>query len=205
MRKLAVLSFAVAALVVAGAPAYAGCDSCKLAKAADGWCDGCKVGFFDGVTIKSKKLFDAVAGKKVDAQAMKCSGCAKAAKQDGACDHCGVAFAGGKAYKSKVAQTLALGKAAQPDKLACSMCQKNSKDYGWCDGCKVGLVGNRAFTDKQAYSHAVAARKVLLAAAKTAEKCPACAVAMVSDGTCSACKVSFKDGQKVSDKSKDDK
>ena len=205
MKKVAVLSFAVAALVIAGAPAYAGCDSCKLAQTEDGWCGGCKVGYFDGVAIKSKKLFDAVAGEKVAPQAMKCPSCVKAAKQDGACDDCGVAFAGGKVYKSKVAQTLALGKAAQPDKLACSMCQKNSKDQGWCDNCKVGLVGNRAFKDKQGYTRAAAARKVLLAAAKTAEKCPNCAVAMVSDGTCSVCKVSFKDGKKVSDKSKDDK
>lgn len=205
MRKVAVLSFAVAGLVLAGGSAYGECGCCDPLRTSDGWCDGCKVGFFDGVAIKSKKLFDAVAGKKVDAQAMKCGGCAKAVKQDGACDHCGVAFAGGKAYKSKVAKQLALGKAADSDKIACSMCKKNSKDYGWCDSCKVGLVGNRAFKDKQAYTHAVAARKVLLAAAKTAEKCPNCAVAMVSDGTCSACKVSFKDGQKVSDKSKDDK
>jgi len=34
-------------------------------------------------------------------------------------------------------------------------------------------------------------------AAKTAEKCEACAVAMVTDGNCAACKVSFKDGKKV--------
>ncbi len=205
MKKVAVLSFAVAALVIAGAPAYAGCDSCKLAQTEDGWCDGCKVGYFDSVAIKSKKLFDAVAGKKVDPQAMNCPSCVKAAKQDSACDQCGVAFAGGKAYKSKVAQRLARGKAAQPDKLACSMCQKNSKAQGWCDNCKVGLVGNRAFKNKQGYTRATAARKVLLAAAKRAETCPNCAVAMVSDGTCSACKVSFKDGKKVSDKSKDDK
>ena len=130
MRKVAVLSFAVAGLVLAGGSAYAECGCCKPLRTADGWCDGCKVGFVNGVTMKSKTLFDAVAGKKVDVQAMKCGGCVKALKQDGACDHCGIAFADGKAYKSKVAKQLALGKAANPDKLACTMCQKNSKDHG---------------------------------------------------------------------------
>jgi hypothetical protein len=205
MRKLAVLPFAVAALVLVGGSAYADCGCCDPLRTADGWCDSCEVGYVTGVRITSKKLFDAVAGEKVDAEAMKCSACAKAVEQDGACDHCGVAFAAGKAYKSKVGQRLALGKAADRNKLICSMCRQNSRDHGWCDSCKVGLVGNRAFKDKKAYTHAAAARKVLLIAAMKAEKCSACAVAMVDDGTCDKCEVSFKDGRKVSDKSKDDK
>jgi hypothetical protein len=37
--------------------------------------------------------------------------------------------------------------------------------------------------------------KVLRDAAKT--KCEGCAIAMVSDGKCDQCKVSFKDGKKT--------
>ena len=56
---------------------------------------------------------------------------------------------------------------------------------------------NRVFKDKDAYNEGIKARETVRLAAKTAKKCEPCAVAMVTDGSCAMCKVSFKDGKKT--------
>lgn len=197
MPKPLLLSSTAALVLVLAAPAYAECETCKLAQTRDGWCADCKVGYFDGVAIRSKKLYAALAGKPVDPAKLRCAGCLRAAKQNGWCADCKRGFASRKAYGSKVAQQLARGVARDVSRIECSVCRRAARNHGWCDTCQVGLVGPRAFKDRQAYSDAVAARKILLAAAKAAEKCPQCAVALITDGTCPACKVSYKNGTKL--------
>lgn len=150
MSRCVAVSCAALTLLVVASPVYAGCKKCEAARIEDGWCGDCKVGYFDGVVIKSKELLDALARKEVNVGEIKCT-----------------------------------------------MCKTAAAEHGWCDACKVGLVGNRAFNDKQDYANAVRARKILLMAAKAAEKRPSCAVAMVTDGECATCKVSFKNGMKV--------
>ena len=66
---------------------------------------------------------------------------------------------------------------------------------GFCTGCNVGFVVKRMFNEKEDYEVALAARKTLETAAGS--KCESCAVAMVTDGECAQCKVSFKDGKTV--------
>ncbi len=66
-----------------------------------------------------------------------------------------------------------------------------------CDNCKVGMVGCFAFKDKKAYDGAAKARVIVVQALKAAEKCEGCAIAMVTDAKCDACKIAYKDGKKV--------
>ena len=73
---------------------------------------------------------------------------------------------------------------------------KKAANYGagWCDSCNVGMVGNVLHKSKKDFKAAKEARTILVSAAKS--KCEGCAVAMVTDGTCGGCKISFKDGEK---------
>lgn len=191
MRKYLIVP--AAALVLAMASnAMAQHSFCTESKLKDASC--CGNSYFDGVSFKSAKLHKALSGKTVKASYVKCEGCKKALKNDG---ECCASFAGGKSYKSKVAYTLAKGKAVDTSKIKCEGCQKAAKkDNGWCEGCKVGLVGNKVYKNEKDYKAATKARVILAKAVKTSKKCEDCAVAMVTDGTCEGCKVSFKDGKK---------
>ena len=195
MRKY--LIFPAAALVLAmSSSALAQYECCKKSKLTDASC--CGNSYYDGVSFKSVKLHKALTGKTVKASYIKCDGCKKALKSDGTCDYCNLNFADGKSYKSKVAYTLAKGKAVDTSKIKCESCQKAAKnDQGRCESCDVGWVGNKVFKDKKDYKAAGEARVILTNAVKTSKKCEDCAVAMVTDGTCAACKISFKDGKKT--------
>lgn len=191
----------VVAVLIAGASlAVAGECTCKTAKVDNGWCSECNVGYVSGVKLESKELYDALAGVKVDKEKVQCPGCKTALAKNGACDHCHVRFEHGVAYKSPVAAKLAAGKpmAHGADEIKCPGCKKAAKaGEGWCDHCGGGIVGHRWFSDKKAYQDAVAARATLVKAAQAAEKCKGCAIAMVTDGKCDHCNVSFKDGKVV--------
>ncbi len=195
MRKYLIVP-AAALILAMSSSALAQYKCCTKSKLTDAAC--CGNSYFDGVSFKSAKLHKALTGKTVKASYIKCGSCKEALKSDGTCDHCKVNFTGGKSYSSKVAYTLAKGKAIDTSKIECKSCAKAAKkDSGWCDGCKVGLVGNKLYKNAKDYKAATKARMVLAKAVETSKKCETCAVAMVTDGTCDACKVSFKDGKKT--------
>jgi len=79
----------------------------------------------------------------------------------------------------------------------CTGCKTAHAENGWCTGCNAGFVANRLFESKTAHTIALAAYNVLKEAVVVASKCERCAIAMVTDGTCDACKVKFKDGKAV--------
>lgn len=187
----------LAALVAAAALACGAQADCTCAKAkiSDGWCGDCKVGYVDGVQLPSKKLFEALAGKPVDPETIKCSTCRAAAETDGFCEKCGTGFVRNHAFHSAIAWKLARGKTTDPKTIRCSTCRKAAEDHGWCEECNKGLVGARVFTDREQYDKAVKARQVLVEAARTARTCEGCAVAMVTDGTCTACGITYKHGK----------
>ncbi|MBU0638008.1 MAG: hypothetical protein KKB50_04025 [Planctomycetes bacterium] len=193
---------APALILALAVPALADCKACSVAKIDGGWCDGCGAGYVAGVKIGSKKLYDALAAKEIKADAMSCKGCKGAYDKNGQCGHCQVGFVDKQAYRSRVAYHLALGQAKDPAKIKCDSCKLAAKSHGWCGGCQVGLAGNRAYKDKQEYESAVKAHEILVAAAKAAEKCEACAVAMVTDGKCQAHDLKFADGKPETEKSK---
>lgn len=195
MRNTLILS--CAALFAAVPAALAGGECCEKAAAKNGWCGGCKVGFYDNVQIKAQELHKALSGTEMKADDVKCPGCQEAMKADGTCEHCHVSFVKNTAYKSPVAATVAKGELVDATKIECADCQKAAKDHGWCDACKAGMVGNYKYSDKKAYEEAVKARIVIVKANEASEKCVPCAVAMVTDGTCDHCKITYKNGKPV--------
>ncbi len=184
-------------IVGAATPAVAGdCKGCKkVAMKGEGFCHDKGQAF--GVEVNSKKLYTALTGKPMNADKVRCPGCKAAAKDNGRCDHCNIGIANGKAYHSAVSYQLAKGTRVTAEKAAsCSGCKTAHKSNGRCTECKVGFVGGRMFKDTDDYQAALVAHKTLRVAAKQAEKCETCAVAMVTDGECEHCKVKFKDGKK---------
>lgn len=168
--------------------------TCPTNKTKGGWCGDCKKGYVAGIEMQSEALYKALAGKKADAAELKCDGCKEACGKDGFCDKCNVGYVKGMAYP-KYGYVLAKGEVVDPAAITCEKCKKHAGDHGWCDDCKAGLVGNLKFTDKETYEQAGRAVRVTKRAA--AAKCEGCAVALVSDGTCEHCKVTYKDGKKV--------
>lgn len=210
MRKLGML-VVVAGLMAFSAPAWAGDGYGKKLKgdhskcACSGntartvsWCGPCKSGVAFGQTIKSEKLVAALAGHEVKADGMKCSGCKAALKTSGKCEHCKVGFRNGMSFHSPVSLALAKGELVDAEKIECPRCKTIAKEgKGECTNCKVGVVAGMMFKDKEDFVWAKKAGTILASAIKAYEKCEGCAVAMVSDGACEHCKVSFKGGEKV--------
>jgi hypothetical protein len=199
MRKTsAFLSLLLAATFASAASAEC---TCVKAKADAGWCGDCKMGYVDGVRVKSQKLYEAVGPSPNEGEKIDCDGCKKAMASGGVCEKCKVGYLGKNHYHSVVGYRLAKGEAKDTAKITCDGCKKNADGSGWCDKCKVGMVGNRMFKEKADFDAAAKARTTLVAATET--KCDGCAVAIVSDGKCDACKAEYKDGKKVA--AKDDK
>ena len=170
------------------------CPSSTAATVA--WCAQCKTGVAFGRRIKSEKLTAALNGKEVNESAIKCGGCKTAFKVNGRCSHCKVSFSGGKAYNSPVALALSKGEVISPAKIRCAGCKTNfEKGKGFCTHCNAGVLAGLMFKNEKDYSAAQEAEAILTTAIKTADTCQACAVAMVTDGQCSQCKVSFKNGE----------
>jgi hypothetical protein len=110
-----------------------------------------------------------------------------------------VSFANGKMYTCNYAYVIAVGTPTSDEKVAamitkCESCAKASKsaEGGYCDQCGGGIVGGRYYKSKAAYDAAVNARKVVSKAATA--KCEQCGAAIVKDGTCEHCKVTYKNG-----------
>lgn len=194
MRKLLMGGCILAIGLSWVSPARADCI-CDHAKVYHAWCSDCKVGYFDGVKVSSKKLFEVLDGKYTSSYGMECESCKKAFDEDSYCDKCKVGYYVYKAYKSKQGYLLSRGKSTDLKAIKCETCKKNGEASGWCKECNVGMVGCCSFKDKEAYEQGVKARVIVSAAAGV--ECEGCAIAMVTDGTCESCKVSFKDGKKV--------
>lgn len=185
----------VVAMFMAG-PVLAGGQCCELAKAKNGWCTHCGVGFAYGVQMGSQKLHDELKPTPVTDEP-KCAECSTAIKTNGVCPTCHYGYIGKMRFRSLHAYHLARGEVVDAGKVQCEGCKKALADNGWCDHCKVGFVSGRMFKDKTAYDEAVKSHKVLLAAAEATKKCELCGIAMAMDGTCIQCKIKYKDGEKV--------
>ncbi|MGE3181900.1 MAG: hypothetical protein AB7N71_09735 [Phycisphaerae bacterium] len=201
MLKRMGIAFGMMATLALANHAFAGDHAhacCEKASANNAWCSGCKVGFFDGEKMTCNNLHTALAGMKVDAAKAQCDGCKKAIASNGTCDHCKVSVADGVAYKSPVAYALMVGTPMEAEKAAamCKDCGAACKSGGWCSECKVGFVAGRMYKGEEQYKAAKDAHQTLVNAIKACDKCEGCAVAMVTNGTCAQCKVSFENGKK---------
>jgi len=164
------------------------------------WCVPCSGGVAFGHQVKSEKLVTALAGHEAKEDGIKCSGCKTAFKNSADCDHCKLGFRHGFSFHSPVSLALARGDIVDASTIECPRCKTIAeKGKGECTGCKVGMVASLMFKDKEDFKSAKKANTILAKAVKTATKCEGCAVAMVSDGTCDGCKISFKEGKKVTE------
>ena len=196
-RTTLTLACAVVVAGLAWPAAAADCSGCKsIADKGEGYCNSCNLGKMFDVKLTSKKLYEALVGKSVEPDKLRCPSCKLASKTDGRCSPCRVGMAQGKAYDSPVAHKLAKGLPYTKDQAAhCGRCRDALASNGYCTGCQAGFVAHRVFKDKDSYDAALAAHKTLAKAAKLGRKCETCAVAMVTDGTCKQCQISFKEGE----------
>lgn len=196
MRRFTVLLACAAVVAFVAAPLQAGGPCCDKAKAVNGWCSHCDVGFMFGVQLSDEGLHKTLQGKEVEAEAIsKCSGCKTADASNGRCEHCNVWFAKHHAYKSPIAQSLAVGETVGVTEIACPTCRSAAKSGTWCSGCEKGSVAGLWFKNKETYDKAKEAYATLQKAAET--KCPGCAKAMLTDAECEQCKIKYKDGKPV--------
>jgi len=173
------------------------CPNCKaIMEKGEGWCTTCNKGMMYGCELASKKLYDTLAGESADAAKITCPTCKTAMGSNGVCETCKVGFTSGKMYKAMCSYKLAMGKPSTAEQAAhCPGCKAGYEKNGYCSGCDMGYVAHRGFQGKDSYDGAVKAHSVIAKACKT--KCEGCAVAMVTDGTCEQCKMTYKNGEVV--------
>jgi hypothetical protein len=179
-------------------PSGDSCEKCMFIKAGKpDFCDTHKLGIAYGVELKSRKLYDALAGERLDREkVMACPGCKKASEEGGRCDTHNMCIVVPRGYKSPVACSLAKGREVQHDAaLRCESCKKAWAEDGTCAECKHHFAGHSLYKTEADQKAAVAALAVLKQAA--AAPCEDCAAAMVLDGKCEKCNASYKDGKKA--------
>ncbi|MCH8244009.1 MAG: hypothetical protein IH897_15575 [Planctomycetes bacterium] len=173
--------------------------TCDAAKMKGGWCERCNVGHIASVRIESADLFEWLDahGHHIDPDRIECELCQEAIATDGFCERCRMGYVGKEAFLSRLTYHVAKGRPRSLAKIQCSTCRKNAGRFGWCDRCKVGMVGNVAIRDREDYGRAVDAFRILLAAVRAARKCESCALAIVSNTTCRACKITYSNGNPI--------
>ncbi len=195
---LAVLPL-LAAMQDAPKPLPLSACNCSTAKISGGWCVKCGFGFIAGVRIESLDLFEALDahGHDIDPQSIRCPSCKAAMDTDGYCEKCHFGFVRKQAYLSRLTYLVAKGKPLDLEQIQCVDCRKHAERHGWCERCSVGMVGNVAFHDRGLHRLATKEYDRLLEAVNMLKTCPWCAIAMMTDGRCPDCKISFQDGKKL--------
>ena len=175
--------------------------NCDAAKVHGGWCQPHSAGYFAGLSFTSKQLADMLDyhGHSVSIDKTKCPTCRDMIRSDGYCDDCHMGFVDGKGYFSRLCYQIAKGKPIDPTaprKPCCINAGNNaSSGAGWCDTCKSGIFANRLYTDHADFKQTVQAVEVFHAAILKAPQCEGCAVAMVADARCPACKITYQNGK----------
>ena len=157
------------------------CGGCKTGLANCQPCEGCDVYFVNGRVYTSKYAAALARGQKMEWPEEKYAG---------------------KVDKATLTKDELLAKKAEYAKMkkahvGCKGCSAAMQSAGWCSDCSVGFVGSYAYKDKLHYKQAKAASLTVMRAKALAEKCEACAVGMLTDGSCSSCKLTFKNGKKI--------
>lgn len=201
--QLAKVTLLLAGLGIAVQPPPGdGACTCAQARLKHQWCAACKVGYVAGVRIESALLYEEIDahGHDIDPAKIECPSCQKALAQDGYCEKCRMGFVRRQAYLSRLTYFVAKGETRDPATISCKTCRKNAESHGWCDECAVGMVGNVALKRREDFEPAARAYDVLRAAVSTLKRCETCAVAMILDGRCPTCRISYRDGAKVEEK-----
>ncbi len=132
--------------------------------------------------------------------------CPTARAENGWCEACGVGYAAELEMRTKVVHdALDLhGHDVDPRSFSCASCQEALRTDGFCAACRRGFIAQRAYLSALAYHLAhgerAAAEEDLRLVARALEvvpRCEFCAAAMVLDGTCPKCRVSYRAGNPV--------
>jgi len=180
-------------------PAPAGDPVCTCAQARElnGWCHLHELGFVAAVPIRSPLLYELLDahGHVLDLSTFECPACRRAIEEEGFCEEHRVGFARDLAYFSRLTYELARGESLRPEDLSCPQCRRHSESHGWCDRCRRGIVGRIAVRDRLGYEAAVDALEILALANTAAERCPYCAMAIVTNTECPLCRITYRDGE----------
>ena len=176
---------------------------CADARLVNGWCAAHEVGYVAGLEIRSADLFEALDahGHQFDPDRLGCARC-RDAYPEGYCEEHHRGFIDGLTYFSTLTYHLAKGRAKSSAEITCPVCRNHSESHGWCSKCEVGMVGNVEIRNRKDFQIASEEYDKLLEARQTAVRCEMCAVAMIYDGTCPSCKITYKDGEPVKAQSK---
>lgn len=129
--------------------------------------------------------------------------CAVERECGGWCAACSVGYAAGRTVRSLVLyEALDMhGHDVDGASLECASCRAALASDGYCARCRRGFSGGRLYLSELSYrmqrGDAEAARekaRFLDQALVEAERCELCAAALVSDGDCPVCRVSFRGG-----------
>lgn len=172
---------------------------CATITQSDGWCGKCQFGYLAGIKIESAALFDALDphGHDINPASLRCEQCRKAYETHGYCEPCKIGFVRKQAFFSRLTYGLARGTLKNPGSVGCATCVKHMTVPGWCGDCGVGMVGHRAYEDRKEFEEVVRVRNLLNSAIERGKKCLSCAIAMINDGACVKCKVTFEGGREV--------
>jgi hypothetical protein len=179
------------------APVAADC-TCARAVREHGWCDACSVGFVASFRVGSPELYETIHphGHEVDPEVVRCASCRRAIKENGWCDDCGAGYHSGEAYFSQLTYLLVQGEVvARPEALACAECRRHAQQHGWCVACSAGMVGNVRFAERSLFDRAARQLDIFFVARETVARCVFCAQAMIANGRCPECRVTYADGK----------
>ncbi len=206
-----IFTAAVAILVaVSLVPGSSQC-SCPSARGGNGWCQPCGIGYLASLPVRSKDIFDIVHphGHHANQATLTCVACRKAVLDDGFCERSGIGFVDNEAYFSKLAYYVAKGRPIDVDEIDCAVCTKLVGHYrhpkpenqaetpGWCESCMAGYFGNFVYCDREEFEAASAEFQLLLRAVETTKRCQSCATAMLCEGRCPECNISYHLGRPV--------
>jgi len=189
-----------ACLIAAGAScveAVPEACTCLSARESHGWCDTHDVGYVASIEIRSRLLYETLDahGHQLDLGTFECASCRSAIATSGFCAEHRVGFVNGLAYFSRLTYELARGERCDAATISCAVCRKHAEGSGWCEEHRLGMIGRVAIRDRAAFEHAAAALEVLQAANREAARCEHCAMAIVTDGWCPLCRISYKNGK----------
>lgn len=125
-------------------------------------------------------------------------------QRSGWCEKCGIGYVADLSIRSKMLYDAldAHGHDIDVAGLRCARCSAAVEADGYCADHRRGFVGGRAYFSRLAYHLARDEREevqaeleVLALAVRTLERCEVCAAAMVSDGVCPECRLSYRAGR----------
>ncbi len=172
---------------------------CGTSRTLGAWCDKHEAGYIANVKIESVDLFEWLDahGHHIDPDKIECPDCKIAIRDNGYCERCKMGYVKREAYLSRLTYHIAKARPRKAAELKCLTCGNNARRFGWCDRCQVGMIGSVEIAGRQDYEKAAESFRILLIAVTAAPKCESCALAIVSDTTCRACSITYKNGKPV--------